>query len=211
MVDDIQPSNAFLISAGYDGSEQLAFLKFYDPATKSIRLWYDNTGHLPYCLSDLQDYELSEHGDIINHPGLHHLETIEKRDLLNDNYKKMTKIVANDPLSIGGRPTRSIRDLLPKAWEAHIRYYDCYIYDRQFQMGMPYKFENGKPVPVLTDEINDDVKSLINETLSRESKEYRTYINKWLDIFEQELPSFYRTAIDIEVFSSIATRKSFIT
>jgi len=206
LIEDIQSSKAFLISAGYDGSERVAFLKFYDPVTKSIRLWYDNTGHLPYCLSDLQDYELKEHKDIVNHPGLHHIEAVEKRDLLNDSFKKMTKIVTKDPLSIGGRPTGSIRDLLPKAWEAHIRYYDCYIYDRQYQMGMPYKFENGKLVPVLIDDIKDDVKILISDTLSRESEEYRTYINKWLNLFEQELPSFYRAAIDIEVFSSIATR-----
>lgn len=149
---------------------------------------------------------MKEHKDIINHPGLHHFEAVEKLDLLNDSFRKMTKIVARDPLSIGGRPTGSIRDLLPKAWEAHIRYYDCYIYDRQFQMGMPYKFENGKPIPVLTVEIKDEVKSLINEALIGESEEYRTYVTHWLNIFEQELPSFYRAAIDIEVFSSIATR-----
>lgn len=206
VVDDSESSNKFLISAGYDGSEQVAYLKFYDPETKSIRLWYDNTGHLPYCLSSLQEYELKKLTNIVNHPGLHHFEAVEKRDLLNDSVKKMTKIIAKDPLSIGGKPTGSIRDLLPQAWEAHIRYYDCYIYDRQFQMGMPYRFDNGKLTQVLKDEIKDDGKSLINDVLSEESEEYRNYITQWLKLFEQELPTFYRAALDIEVFSSIATR-----
>jgi len=60
MVDDLEFRNTFLLSAGYDGSRQVAYLKFYNPETKSIRLWYDNTGHLPYCLSDIPDYELKE-------------------------------------------------------------------------------------------------------------------------------------------------------
>ncbi len=206
MVEDIEFNKTYLLSAGYDGSEQVAYLKFYDPETKSIRLWYDNTGHLPYCLSDKQDYELKEIENIVNHSGLDHFEAIEKHDLLNDSIKKMTKIVAKDPLSIGGRPTGSIRDLLPQAWEAHIRYYDCYIYDKQLQPGMPYIFDEGNPVYVYTDEIKDEIKNVINEISKGESQEYFNYITQWLKIFEQEPPSLYRAAIDIEVFSSIATR-----
>ncbi len=46
-ITHMQPS--MLVSATYDPASKSACLKFYDPREKRIVLWYDNTGHRPYC------------------------------------------------------------------------------------------------------------------------------------------------------------------
>ncbi len=40
---------ALLVSATYDGQKKSAVLKFYEPVSKKVLLWTDNTGHKPYC------------------------------------------------------------------------------------------------------------------------------------------------------------------
>ena len=50
MAEQIENENMVLLSASYDGIEKKACLKFYDEKTDSIKLWYDSSGHKPYCL-----------------------------------------------------------------------------------------------------------------------------------------------------------------
>src|SRR5207302_7814390 len=38
---------ALLVSATYDSQKKSAVLKFYEPISKKILLWTDNTGHKP--------------------------------------------------------------------------------------------------------------------------------------------------------------------
>src|SRR3990170_4295468 len=51
---------SYLIAAGYDGTKSKAFLKLYEPKSQRIFVWYDDTGHRPYCFSDLSPEEIKK-------------------------------------------------------------------------------------------------------------------------------------------------------
>ena len=194
---------SYLIGAGYDGEKNLAYLKFYNVSRNEIFFWYDNTGHKPYCLSDQSIEDLKKNESLMSHSGLDHLEKVEKYDALTDSYKKMTKIVAKDPLSIGGRPVGCIRDII-KVWEADIRYADNFVYDRNLEFGMPYKIEDEKLIPVKFKIPNEIQESL--RFLDKEKKEIKELAYEWVKLLEFPVPNFIRAALDIEVFSPVSTR-----
>ena len=50
MTEQIQDNDMILLSASYDGEKKKVYLKFYDEKNDKIKLWYDNSGHKPYCL-----------------------------------------------------------------------------------------------------------------------------------------------------------------
>ena len=128
-----------LISATYDGDLRVAVLKFYEPKTGQMRLWRDNTGHKPYCYTKLERQELEVVGrrnDVLR------IEETEKADLLSDSMIKVRKIVATDPLAIGGGQN-SVRDQI-RAWEADIKYFENYAYDNGLRMGTYYRISGGK-------------------------------------------------------------------
>lgn len=196
---------AYLLSASYDGGRGAVGLRLYDPETERVYTWYDNTNHLPYCLTDLPPEELKGIKALTKHPGLDSFETVVKYDPLSDRKAEMTKIVARDPLSIGGRPAGSIRDLVPRAWEAHIRYYESYIYDRQLLMGMPYRVAGGNLVwggyvP------EGEVLEKIEEVFGDERPELREYIDRWTRLLQCPVPAYRRAALDIEVYSPVPNR-----
>ncbi|MEM4251686.1 MAG: hypothetical protein QW828_07625, partial [Candidatus Bathyarchaeia archaeon] len=92
----------YLVASCYDGEKKSAYLKLYNTATQKIEVWFDDSGHKPYCLSDLSVESLKENQAIMTHPGLDHIETVRKYDVLRDQEVSMSLIVAKDPLSIGG-------------------------------------------------------------------------------------------------------------
>lgn len=198
-------SHAYVLSTSYLGKRRKALLKLYEPKTQKIYFWIDNTGHLPYCLSNLSIDDLKEIDELREHSGFNHFEVIRKYDALENKEVEMTKIVAKDPLSIGGRRWRSIREIIPKAWEARIRYHNCYIYDRQLLVGMPYKIINGK---IIRDKIAlpEETVSKLDKIFKREAPEFQEYINHWIELFQCPIPRIRRIAIDIEVASPVARR-----
>ncbi len=208
---ELPPS--YLISAGYDGEKRLARLKFYDPETKKIYFWYDNTGHQPYLLTNLTIEELEKLEGVINHPGLDHLEKVKKYDALNDRYIEVTKVVAKDPLSIGGRSRNVLREVIPKeaskifgpekeckVWESYIKYYQSYIYDRQLIPGMKYKTEHRKLIQV-EEKSKEDILKEVRKAFSDEPEEFLEYLLDWAILLETAAPKFYRVALDIEVLA----------
>ena len=196
---------SYILSATYDGDKHAVCLKLYEPKSRKIFFWYDDDNHKPYCLSDLSVEELEKIEALQTHPGLDHIEVVEKFDPLQLKAIRMSKIVAKDPLSIGGRPSSSIRDILPRAWEARIKYYDCYIYDKQLVMGMPYRIEKGRLVPAEC-EPPDDVQKTIDDLFTDEDRNFKSYVDNWVKLFQCPIPTIRRAAIDIEVLSSVATR-----
>ncbi|MFH0896660.1 MAG: DNA-directed DNA polymerase I [Candidatus Bathyarchaeota archaeon] len=194
---------SYILSAFYEGNRHAVCLKLYEPKTRKILFWYDTTDHKPYCYSDLPVDELEKIWSLKNHQGLDHIETVDRCNPLKFEAVKMSKIVAKDPLSIGGRPSGSIRDILPKVWEANIRYYNCYIYDKQLSMGMPYRVTNGNLTPIRFSPSGDVLKT-IDEIFK--DGELKNYIDIWVNLFQCPIPSIRRAAIDIEVFSAVATR-----
>jgi DNA polymerase I len=216
---DLSPS--YFVSATYDGRNKKAVVKLYEPASGDIFFWYDNTGHKPYCFTNLAQVDLEKIERLIHHEGFDHFETQEKFNALADSNVRVTKIVASDPLAIGGKPQGSIRDIIPedfrrvgsiqlkqedaKVWEARIKYYQTYIYDSSLLPGMIYEVKNGNLVPVVLQETERTI-SLLKDLFKEAPFEEQDYIERWARLLEYPAPKFRRAAVDIEVYAPISTR-----
>ena len=217
--DNLPPS--CFVSASYDGRQKKAVIKLYEPLSGEIYFWYDNTGHKPYCLTNLTPDKLKKFDRLVNHEGFDSFEIEERFDPLNNENIKVTKILAKDPLAIGGRPQGTIRDIIPedhlkacgckiedsdtKVWESKIKYYQSYIYDRQLLPGMIYEVKDGNLEPVVLDETEATLNQ-IREIFKDATDEEREFFETWAKLLEYPAPKFRRAAIDIEVYSPISTR-----
>ncbi len=212
---------SYFVSATYDGKLKKAVIKLYEPESGQIYFWYDNTGHKPYCLTNLPVAELEKIDRLVKHEGFNHIEPCKKTDPFLDHEIEVSKIVTDDPLAIGGKPYGTIRDIIPqdypkvsdmpvarediKVWEANIKYYQSYIYDRQFLPGMIYESKDGVLVEKVVEESAQNL-SLIRGLFKDCSGEEQSYAEMWAKLLEYPAPKFRRAAIDIEVLSSIASR-----
>jgi DNA polymerase I len=220
----VTPENlppAYFVSATYDGRSRKALIKLYEPTTGQIYFWYDNTGHKPYCLTNLSPYDLEKIPRLMNHEGFNHFQIQEKYDSLLDKKVQVTKIVTDDPLAIGGRPQGTIRDIIPedfpevsdtpiqpediKVWESRIKYYQSYIYDRQLLPGMIYEVKNGNLIPKTMSESEETI-AHIKAIFKEETTEELQHVENWARLLEYPAPKFRRAAIDIEVYAPISTR-----
>src|SRR4030066_333448 len=217
--ENLPPS--YFVSATYDGRQRKAVIKLYEPTSGRIYFWYDNTGHKPYCLTNLSLTELKKIPRLMEHEGFDHFETEEKFDALSFKNIKVTKIVTTDPLAIGGKPQGTIRDIIPedyprnkkamanaeepKVWEERIKYYQSYIYDRQFLPGMIFEVKNGNLTPVTLPETEKTLKQ-IQSIFKEATEEEHEFIQEWARLLENPAPKFHRAAIDKEVYSPTSTR-----
>ena len=115
-----------LLSAVYSGEEKKVYLKFYDPQDKIIYYWRDRTDHKPYCYTKMDFAKQAE--QVAQKEGKFTLERIKKRDIILDKEIETLKVIAPDPLSIGGTDS-SFREKVT-SWEADIKYHENYLYDR---------------------------------------------------------------------------------
>jgi len=203
---------SYFVSATYDGDKGSALIKLYEPRSRQIYFWHDTTGHKPYLLTNLSPIELEKIDRVTSHTGFDHFETLEKYDPLHERNVTLTKVVAKDPLAVGGRPKGCLRDIIPeewanisgeqpaKVWEAAIKYYQCYIYDQQIAPGMIYQIENGRLVPVKHEPSEQTIRK-IQTLFVDEPKEFLQPIETWARLLEYPAPEFRRVAIDIEVFT----------
>ncbi len=194
---------SLLVSASYDGELKAAILKFYDLDSQRIRLWYDKSGHKPYCYSRLPVQDIPE--EVKKRSDVLELKEEKKRDLLNDRDINVTKIVATDPLAIGGSPgERSIRDRI-EAWEADIKYYENFLYDKGWVVGTYYRIDDSNISP-LEYEMSGEVKVVLEGILNGAKPDFRPYIMGWAKLLNQPLPEIRRVALDIEVLSEEQNR-----
>ncbi len=210
---------AYFVSATYEGSRGVACIKLYEPTSERIYFWYDNTGHKPYLLTNLSPIDLERIRQLTSHPGFDHLELVEKVDPLLDKQVTVTKVVAKDPLAIGGRPIGCMRDIIPqefaaianveptsvKIWEAHIKYYESYIYDCDLEPGMLYRVEEGNLTPSVFESSEEMVKKTL-QLFKTESEEECSNVARWSRLLEYPAPKFRRVALDIEVLAPVPTR-----
>jgi DNA polymerase I len=196
---------ALLVSAAYDGLKKCAVLKFYEPESKTLKLWYDNTGHKPYCYSKLDPEELkflSSRTDVIK------LESVKREDLLKDHTIDVTKIIVTDPLAIGGTQTdKSIRNMM-ETWESDIKYYENYLYDNLLIVGRYYTIEDGKVKEYsykIPDEVQLALKGLLFDKVTNigiiDTKGFQNHISEWANLLNQPVPNIRRITFDIEVES----------
>ena len=220
----IAPQNlppSYFVSASYDGRKKKVIIKLYEPESEQIYFWYDNTNHKPYCLTNLTLEKLKKFDRITNHEGFYCFEKQKKFDPLENKDVDLIKIVAKDPLAIGGRPAGTIRDIIPedyqtvcgckikdsdtKVWESKIKYYQSYIYDRQLLPGMIYEVNDGNLVPIVLEEATENLNHI--KTLFKDcTEEEREYAEMWAKLLEYPAPKFRRAAVDIEVYSPLSTR-----
>ncbi|KYH38534.1 MAG: DNA polymerase I [Candidatus Bathyarchaeota archaeon B23] len=200
--DDL--STCYLLSAGYDGEAEKAFLRLYEPGEQRIYLWYDNTGHLPYCISKRPREELEHNEELVKHPGFLRLEEVKRYDSLRDEWIRVTRVVASNPLAIGGQGKGDIRHILGESWESHIRYYQNYIYDYGLIPGMPYRVVDGSLVEDYT--LPGAVERRLEGLLEGVEPEFREKMREWARLLECPVPELRRAAIDIEVGGAVAER-----
>lgn len=201
----LEPSNlspSFLIGGGYDGEKQSVFLTLYEPKSAKIYIWYDPSFE-PYCLTNLSPIELEAIG-ITKHEKFKRYEIMMKYNPLRFRDEYYTKIVAKDPLAIGGRSKKCMRKFIPEkwngekpahVWEANIRFYQCYLYDKGINLGMLYRIENGKLMKVVDKQSEENIKKILETLVSSKTTE------RWARLLEYPVPEFVRLALDIEVLS----------
>lgn len=182
-----------LVSATYDGDKRIAVLKFYDRKKERIWLWYDNSGHKPYCYTKLSMEDIK---DVSKRKDVLAITEEEKLDLLEDRKITVRKIITTDPLAVGGSQN-SIREQI-RAWEADIKYYENYSYDMGLKMGTYYKISSGSILPIRYG-MNEAVKRSIESIVSKNLPEFKPYIEEWAELLSQPLSDFKRISIDIEV------------
>ena len=196
-------TRVMLISAIYSGENQKIQLKFYDPNSHTIYFWQDKTGHKPYCYTKLENKKRAE--EIAAIEKKFELQTIRKMDLLSDKEIQTIKIIAPDPLSIGGKG--GIREKL-NVWEANIKYHENYLYDTRLIPGSYYK-RIGDEIKEDPYQMSEIVQTALKNFLwdkileSKEARndEYRKYVREWAELLNQPIPEMKRIALDIEVDS----------
>lgn len=196
---------SMLISATYDGPQKRVLLKFYNPETQKLELQYDQTEHKPYCYSRLAPSDLAaleDRGDIID------IKSVTRHDNIIDKDVVITKIVAADPLTIGGTQTdKSIRNTM-ETWESDIKYYENYIYDNQLVVGAYYSYKDNKIIPQKLEIPSSVLTALKTLLLDHDTSkgvidpvEYQKYVAEWADTLNQPIPKMRRLSFDIEVDS----------
>lgn len=211
-------SPSYLVSVSYNGKKALASLKLYEPVSQKIYFWDDNTGHKPYLLTSLPPGEVEKLSRVTSHTGYDHSETVEKFNPLINEKVIVTKVVAKDPLAIGGRKFGCLRDIIPKdyqeltgideppkVWESFIRYYQSYIYDNNLALGMLYKIKDGNLVRVKQKSSEETIRKILDK-FSGVDEEFLESVEMWARLLESPAPDFRRVGLDIEVASPVATR-----
>ena len=191
---------AYLMAVYYDGEAGCAVAALYDDAENRVYLWRDKTGHKSYFLTDLTVREVSRIAAIVKHPSFERLETVKKYDLLIGEEREFTKIVVKDPQAVA-----ELRDKVPKAWEARIKYHNNYIYDLGLIPGMKYAATKKGLVPKRP-ELTEEQRRQILELFSGEDEETRKLALEWMPLFEEPPPRMPRLAIDIEVYTPFRGR-----
>ncbi|MEM2740141.1 MAG: 3'-5' exonuclease, partial [Candidatus Bathyarchaeia archaeon] len=207
-VQDRRPRSlgaSIVLSVDYDGAEGCAYVKLYCLEDCTIYFWYDNTGHKPYCLTDMSLEDVKRIPEIASHRGLEGFEEVKLYDAVNDEERVMTKIIAKDPLSIGGKPSGSIRDILqPRVWEANIKYHDCYMYDTGIIPCMPYRIVDGRLLPIEVD-LPMEARAFI-DSLEDLGEEEKNLIERWMERLEYPVSRMKHLVLDIEVASPYPSR-----
>lgn len=205
--DDIEelPENrpALLLAAIYSGDEQKVYLKFYDIKDNTIYFWRDRTNHKPYCYTKIHYSDAVK--KIVEKEKKYILEQTHKRDSISDNEINLLKIIAPDPLSIGGTE-HSIREKVT-SWEADIKYHENYLYDTGLIPGT-YYIRTGEEIRQfeyqISNEVQQALKNLLlntNQNDNNDNNEYQQYITTWAELLNQPIPDLRRISVDIEVES----------
>ena len=193
--DNLPPS--YLIDVKYDGKNELAYVKLLNPEDGKVYRWYDNKNHLPYLLTTLKKAEveaiLKGEKEYIG------CESVKKYSLLNGKELDLTKVLATNPLAIGGRDN-SYREKIHPSFEANIRYHLNYIYDESLIPCLYYSIENGD-LKRIEPKISDKVKTGILSIFKDQPREILELVEQYIPLFFAPIPKLKRCSVDIELHS----------
>ena len=205
LVLDIEDSDeikrGYLMSIEYDGEKGKALAIFYNDEEQKLYFWYDKTGHKPYFLTDIPPDNIMKLRDIVNHKSFEGVEVVKKIDLLRGVQRYLTKVIVKDPLAV-----RYLRNRVPTAWEADIKYHINYVYDLQLVPGMLYRVQGARMELIeLIDASN--LKNIIDTVLGKEvNKDLIKTATELARLFETKPPKIPRIAVDIEVYTPLRSR-----
>jgi len=180
-------------------------MKFLTEDGKNVFLVEDPTDHKPYCLSPLTEEQLKSNKELVSLPGIVGFDQVKKFNALSQKEVVMTKIVTTDPLSIGGKPSGTVRSVLRDTWEADIAYILNYIYDLGLRPGHYYDIEDGT-LKLSVSDLKPDVLARLQKTLNSIAPHDREMFEKTAILLEQPVSNFRRVALDIEVRPSEPNR-----
>ncbi|ABN69972.1 replicative DNA polymerase I [Staphylothermus marinus F1] len=195
---------AYLLGVYYDGTLGKAVIEFLDEKGEKILFLTDPTGHKPYFLTNEPPEKIKENKKIVEHHSFDGIEVVTKIDPFTFKELRLTKIITKDPLAVA-----KLRELVPKAWEAKIKYHDNYIYDNALIPGMKYKLvRHGTKFnyKLITPKISSDIINKVKEILRAEQAETKKLAEEWIPLFEEKPPKAKRIAIDIEVYTPFKGR-----
>ena len=201
---------SLLLSSFYVGEKRSVFLKFYNPDDSQIYFWSEyfidnNTKkHQPYC------YVKEIYADQVKlvvdkEPHRFKLEEVKKQDDIEDKEINVFKIMAPDPLSIGGTES-SFREKVT-SWEADIKYHESYLFDCGLIPGAFYSRTGNNlifyefPIPKKVDQYLDNLFKSTHLKTDLKSNEYDKFLLKWSRLLNQPIPDIKRISLDIEVDS----------
>jgi len=176
-----------LLSATYSNGK--AILKFYDQENNKLITWNDNTGHLPHCyVTSDTAIKLKEISGIVN------MSEVDIFDVIKDKQVKMTQVVANNPLVIGG--SSGIREIY-NTWESDIKYYQTYLYDTNLIVGKWYNIGD-KITPVNQSDNQINLNDINTDSVIEIDKFKKQFLD-WAQLLDEPIPNIRRLAFDIEV------------
>ena len=200
-----------LLSSFYVGEKKSVFLKFYNPSDFQIYFWSEyfsqgnpNNKHQPYCY--VKKEFASEANRVVEEDKARYaIQEVKKRDDILDKEIEILKILAPDPLAIGGTDN-SFREKVT-SWEADIKYHESYLYDIGLIPGAYYKRVGGSLV-FHEFSISKGVDQYLNTLFTSNNfqsnfsnNEYDKFLLKWSRLLNQPIPNIKRIALDIEVDS----------
>jgi len=188
----------YLISVEYDAAKKKAYLKLLDE-DGHVYAYYDRSNHKPYLITDVPPDKVKEIPGIAKSRDFIDAVRVKKYNALTGENVVLTKVLASDPLAIGGKPN-SFRELLPRVWEAKIRYTSCYTYDQRLFPGMPYMLYDGRLNPYPNDLTSEEEKEL-RAIFQGEKEEYVREAFTYFPLLISSTPSVKRAGLDIEVYT----------
>jgi len=193
--DNLPPS--YLIDVKYDGKNELAYVKLLNPEDGKVYRWYDNKDHLPYLLTTVNKADIE---DILKGEKEYiGCESVKKYSLLNGKELDLTKVLATNPLAIGGRDN-SYRERIHPSFEANIRYHLNYIYDQALIPCLYYSIEKGD-LKRIEPKISDKVKTGILSIFKDQPQEILELVDQYMPLFFAPIPNIKRCSVDIELHS----------
>jgi DNA polymerase, archaea type len=201
---------SLLLSSFYIGEKKSVFLKFYNPEDSQIYFWSEyfvethTNKHQPYCF--VKELYADQVKSIVSKESHRFkLEKTKKMDDIEDREISVFKIIAPDPLSIGGTDN-SFREKVT-SWEADIKYHESYLFDLGLIPGAFYKRIGNSlifhefPIPEKVDKYLDNLIKPNFKKNEATSNEYDDFLLKWSRLLNQPIPDIKRISVDIEVDS----------